>query len=403
MSRIGTLIIASVLGAPLAANEHAHDGSASTTATTGLSGALGVEVGYTSDYWSALSGGANSTDQYIDNLDFALSADLDALFGLPRTKGEFHMFYNNGATFSDGNVGDSQIISNIEAGTRSIRPYQVWIEHGGDNDRWSVRLGLYDVNSEFDVLEASGVFLGSAHGIGTDIGQSGRNGPSLFPNTSFGIRSSVSLGQSTILRVAVLDGVPNDPDDPDRTAIKLSRKEGVFSIAELDFTRESFRLLAGAWGYSEDLEDVRDIGKADARKDFSGGVYLRGETQLHESGKRRLNGFFRLGAASEKVNAFDRFFSAGLNWTGLSPGRPHDQTGLAFVWAGTGNPQRQATTNEGGDASPAESIIELTHRFVVNEWIEIQPDVQYVINPGLDRNARNIFAAGLRMIFSHRF
>lgn len=392
-----------MLGSPLAANEHAHDVLASTTATTSQSGAVGVDLSYTSDYWSTLSNDANATDQYIYNLDVVLSADLDALFGLPRTKGEVHMLYNNGATFSDGNIGDRQIISNIEAGTRSIRPYQVWIEQGGEDDRWSVRLGLYDVNSEFDVLEASGVFIGSAHGIGTDIGQSGINGPSIFPNTSFGIRSSLSLDQSTTLRVAVLDGVPNDPRDPDRTAINLSRKEGFFSIAELDFTEESFRMLAGAWGYSEDLEDVRDVGKADARKNFSGGAYLRGEARLHESGTRRLNGFFRLGVATKSVNAFDRFFSAGLNWIGLYPGRPHDQTGLAFVWAGTGNPQRQATTDEGGDASPAESVLELTHRFVVNEWIEIQPDIQYVINPGLDRNARNIFAAGLRMIFSHRF
>jgi porin len=56
-----------------------------------------------------------------------------------------------------------------------------------------VKIGLYDLNSEFDVIEAAALFLNPSHGIGPDFAQSGRNGPSIFPVTSLAIRGEYRL------------------------------------------------------------------------------------------------------------------------------------------------------------------------------------------------------------------
>ena len=79
----------------------------------------------------------------------------------------------------------------------------------------SLLLGLYDLNSEFDVIETAGLFLNSSFGIGAEYGSSGRNGPSIFPATSFGARLSGQPVQSLFIRGAVLDGVPGDPPPPE--------------------------------------------------------------------------------------------------------------------------------------------------------------------------------------------
>lgn len=52
-----------------------------------------------------------------------------------------------------------------------------------------MRIGLYDLNSEFDALDDAGLFINSAFGVGTDIGLTGVNGPSIFPVTSLAVRA----------------------------------------------------------------------------------------------------------------------------------------------------------------------------------------------------------------------
>ena len=98
--------------------------------------------------------------------------------------------YNNGSTLenSDELVGDLQVISNIDA-SHAWRVFEFWYEFG--EGPWSVRTGLYDLNSEFDVNETGGLFLNSSHGMGPDFSQTGENGPSIFPGFVTGIARRV--------------------------------------------------------------------------------------------------------------------------------------------------------------------------------------------------------------------
>ena len=127
--------------------------------------------------------------------------------------------YNNGSTFSDELVGDLQVISNIDA-SHAWRVFEFWYEFG--EGPWSVRTGLYDLNSEFDVNETGGLFLNSSHGMGPDFSQTGENGPSIFPVSSLALRAEWE-GKGFTARLAVLDGVPGHPHDPSSNEIDLSR------------------------------------------------------------------------------------------------------------------------------------------------------------------------------------
>jgi porin len=44
------------------------------------------------------------------------------------------------------------------------------------------------VDSKFNITESSDVLLHPAFGTAPELAQSGRNGPSIFPTTSFGAR-----------------------------------------------------------------------------------------------------------------------------------------------------------------------------------------------------------------------
>ncbi|MEX6634801.1 carbohydrate porin, partial [Hyphococcus lacteus] len=192
-----------------------------TTTPSDNEPALAFELDYTSDLWGNASGGSQTGVRYLNNVDATLAVDLDTLGVIPNTTVFVYGLYNNGEAFSGDLVGDAQVVSNIEAPVEAVRLYEAWIEHEFLNGLASLKAGLYDVNSEFDALETSSLFINSAHGIGTDIGQTGENGPSIFPITSLGVRGAFQVSEQWTVRAAILDATPGNPSALKRTSVSL--------------------------------------------------------------------------------------------------------------------------------------------------------------------------------------
>lgn len=339
-----------------------------------------VGVAYTADVMAVASGGRRTGVRYLDNLDVTITADMERVAGWGGTTIFLYGLYNNGTSISDL-AGDAFAVSNIETGVQAARLYEAWIEKNFDTGL-SLKAGLYDLNSEFDNLEASGLFVGSAHGIGTDISQAGLNGPSIFPLTSLALRVEQEFSPALSVRAALLDGVPGDPDDPGATAIRLSRKDGVLGIAELDVSFGDARLLLGHWRYSADFEDFEGIGDSG-----NSGTYLRGEMPLASE----ASGFFRLGVAEGRFNPFSTFASAGVTVTNLLA--EDDEMGLAVAHGWTSDDFRSAT-----GAGAGETVFELTWRKSLLPFLSIQPSIQYVIDPSADPMIDDAIVPGIRTV-----
>ncbi|WP_232475872.1 carbohydrate porin [Flavisphingomonas formosensis] len=342
---------------------------------------------YTADLWSNARGGIRRGMRYLDNLSVSAEADLDRLVGLGRTRAFASLLYNNGTHFSDALVGDAQTVSNIDTGVRALRVYEAWLE-AGDPDRFSVKAGLYDLNSEFDAIESAHLFPNSAHGIGTDIGQTGVNGPSIFPVTSLAVRVSARLSPRWSVRIALLDGVPGDPDHPAATVIALRRGEGVLAIAEVERELPRGKILVGGWGYSARFAA---LDQPDRQGRGNRGAYVRGEWRLLGTEARGLTGFVRLGTAAGRYNGFSRFLGMGIVAKGWLGG----ETGIALAHAATSPAARRA---DPGVVRRGETAIELTYQRRLTRWLTVQPDMQYIVHPGADASLRNALVFGLRLI-----
>lgn len=349
---------------------------------------------YTGKFWRNLDGGLDEGDIYVDNLDVTLALNGEKLLGVPGLTLFAYGIYNNGHDLSGRYVGDAQGVSNIAA-VQATRLYELWAElNFGSNDAWSVRAGLYDLNSEFAAIDTAGLFINSAHGIGTDIAQTGENGPSIFPIAGLGARLRWQAGERLALQAVVLDAVPGDPEQPDRTKFDLG--DGSLLVAEAHWygTRIAKANL-GYWRYSPSFDELG----GDARRDDNAGWYASVDGLLYgESGSETegLRGWLRYGVAEDRINAFESHTGAGLVYTGLLPGRSEDQLGLAVAIVNTGTPFREAVAGGGGEAGSSETNIELTYRFAVNDWLTLQPDIQYVIDPGADPSIEEALVVGLR-------
>ncbi len=363
--------------------------------------ALDFSVVYTADTWRNARGGLRKGWRYLDNLDVTLAVDGERAFGWEGATLFLYGLYNNGQSLSDELVGDVQVVSNIDAGVQAARLYEAWIEQRLMADRLSLKAGLYDLNSEFDTTESGGLFLNSSHGIGPDFSQTGENGPSIFPVTSLAFRVEYSFSENLLLRAAVLDGVPGDPERPRRTAVKLSSDEGALLVAEINYLDERTKVAAGSWRYTARFENLLATARAGEpiERRGNGGVYMLAERKLvreKSDDAQGLSGWVRFGFADERFNAIGRYAGGGLVYTGAFAGRNEDQLGLAFSRIRFGSRYRLAAALTGETVSEGETNIELTYRTAVAPWLTVQPDLQYVIDPGGVRGRRDALVAGIR-------
>jgi porin len=358
---------------------------------------------YVADALANVHGGLREGSAWIDYLELAAAFDAGRALGIADLTLFASVVRTNPPTFSDRYVGDAMVVSNIDS-ERALRVLEAWFDWGFEaRGAGSVRVGLYDLNSEFDTTESRGLFINSAYGIGQELAQTGRNGPSIYPVTALAARVAWAPHDAWLLKFAVVDGVPGDPDDHHKSRWHLSRSEGALLIGELTAAAGPVAQLSlGHWRYTEEFAGVHpvlDDGLHGFERD-NHGTYLTAEFRPRgepEPSAPRWSAFVRAGLANDRINVFDRHFAAGVVAELPWPGTHGSQLGLAASEARVGGDYRSLQNQLGGDLAGYERNMELTWRVPLGEHVVLQPDVQYVVNPGAERRIPNAWIVGLRL------
>lgn len=343
----------------------------------GLRETLNLEMVYTGEYGKS-TGGIADANNYLDNLDITMTFE-DPLGQEGATF--FVYFLYNAGDGPSGDLGDAQGASNIEAPTTS-KLYELWYEMPlGESS--TLKAGLYDLNSEFDAMETSGLFIHASHGIGADYSQSGVNGPSIFSTTSAGLRFAFNFDSGTYVQFAMLDGVPGDPNNVHGTHVKFESDDGWLVPLEAGFIEGEAgsagytKISVGSWYYTEAL--VFDVNGNPISDTNNQGIYAFAEYGFTDS----VAAFLRYGVADEKLNGIESYLGAGVVYSGLF-GSADNQLGLSIAIADTSSEVIDAVVAAGGTIEDNETVIELSYRTVVTPWLAIQPDIQWIKQPGFD-------------------
>ncbi len=356
-----------------------------------------LEIGLKADILSNRSGGIQRGTKYMDNWDFKLKADADKLWGWTNTTGYLQLISNHGGKLNGTHVGSFMGVDNIEVNTNTTKLLQAWLERSFFNEKFSVLAGLYPVDSEFYVTEATGVFLHPSAGMAAEVAQTGVNGPSIFPTSSFGFRAKWRPTPKFYLQAALLDGVPGNPNNPRGTHIRFDRGDGTLAIMETGFrpTEEISKYAVGYWRYTPRFDDLADTdGLGNRLRRVNRGAYFFAEQSVHrEKGdpSQGLALFFRYGIANGDVNTLDYSYSLGLRYKGLLPGRDEDEFGVGMTRAHASAKFRQAAP-----LASNETALEITYRAKLTPWLAIQSTLQRITNPGFDLALGNAWVAGVR-------
>lgn len=324
-----------------------------------------LDMSYSFDYIDNLSGGARQDSTYQDNFlaGFGILGDK---FDADGATVYFNVLGNNGHNPGPSViVGDAQGVSNIEAPDK-WQIHEAWYEQVfGKN--FSVKAGYYDLNSEFDVISTASLFLNSSHGIGPDIAQSV---PSLFPELQPGARLAYNWSQGYYL-LAAYSKNENTMTDNNIVMIEYGKQADVGATLS--------RYGIGLWYYTHGV--TTDLAGNTVAEKNNQGVYA-----LYEKGiTSKLHVFLRYGVAEDELNMFSSYLGLGAVYTGLFDGREKDRFGVAIARADNSSTYKAVTST----ASSNETNIELSYRAQVTQFFSLQPDIQYVMDPGADTSLSN--------------
>jgi len=340
------------------------------------------ELNYTGDFFGNFTGGIKTGYTYLGKLHAGFNFSTDEAGWWKN--GTLHTVIENthGGLPSGTYAGDLQMLSNIENGNHTYL-FECW--YSQKIGHLVLLAGLHDMNSVFANVDIAGTLINSSFGIMPDISL---NMPvSIFPKTSPGLLASYSISPEWTIATAVYNGNPGDlQHDPHNTDFHLNKRDGYFSITEIQFTgivsaRQEITVKAGSYYHSGNYPHISD---SSVMTNGNYGFYLLGSAKIYFPGtdRHRYAGLFiQSGRAPEVININSLYVGAGIVCKGLLAKRPDDMLALAAGRATMGSDYLHTAAVMADN----ESMAELTWQYIINDKLSVQPDLQYIIHPGAEQ------------------
>jgi porin len=394
----------------------------------------------TTDFLANVSGGIKTGAVGLGAVQPQLDLDLQKLAGWQGGLVHVHGLATYGPLFSANYLGNILAVSNIEAGPMA-RLYAFWYEQSGFNDLWSVRVGLMLADSQFLQSKTAANFINNGISWPDFLAANlPASGPA-YPLPAPGIRVRVKPRDDMQFQAAIFSGDPSggngsNQSTPLPTGTVFGFSGGAFFIAEASYLPNQSKdarglpgaYRVGAWYHtSARFADQRfDNNGLSLASPLStgipldhagdGGVYGVIDQMLYRvpgTDDQGLSGFFRAGGVPNDRNLINFYADGGLLYKGLVPRRPDDKIGIATAVARVGDNARGLDADialfSGNPFYPvrgSEAVIELMYQAQLKPWWMLQPDLQYVINPGggvlnSDGSLRkNALVVGVRSFFN---
>ncbi len=359
---------------------------------------------YTGEGFGNLAGGIRRGAAYEGLLKLTLQLDLEKIVHWGGATVYASALYPHGNGLSAQFTGDFNILSNIDA-FDSFRLFELWFQQDFFGDRASIRIGQMSADIEFYQSQWSNIFINSCFGTFPTI-SFGTQLP-IYPVGGLGARVDFHPFSNTVVRAAVFDSNPGLASTTDLHGVRfhLNPSAGVIVLAEAVY-QVTPSLQNG--GKEEDYTlgayyDSRPFSGpfVEPNHHSNGGFYAIADRQLYrkepylnaQSKKTGLGAFSSFSLAPSDRNQVSFYADCGINYQGLFPGRDNDVFGLALSYTKI---SEDDLVNGVPVHSGHETVLEATYRFQVTDHLYIQPDFQYIFDPGAVSNRPNAVVAGIR-------
>ena len=310
-------------------------------------------------------------------LDATLTLNTQKVFGWKGGSAFVDFMAHGGQNPANDLVGALQAISAIDQNP-DTRLDQIWYRQEFLDDKLWFKIGRIDATYDLDHIRDAQPFLNGSFGFSPSI--------FVFPSYPFSAWGGEFSWQPIHLltfRGGLFDGNTSNtlPAIPSNNPYAVENPYGLFALSEeslnwnLGEPRLHGTLTFGQWYHSGSFQTYSGGTRRNACG-FYGYIDQTLWKVRHSDGQdaSRIGAFLQYGWANDRLTEIDQNLSGGLRWRGLIPTRPDDNTGIGSTWI---HISPYAHTPKSYELS-----IEGFYSAQLTPWLNIQPDLQYVVNPG---------------------
>jgi porin len=383
---------------------------------------ISIAIQETSEVLGNVTGGAQRGAAYDGLTQMALQLDTQRAFGWHGGTFNASALQIHGNNLSASNLLSLQTASGIEA-DRATRLWELWYQQKFlDEDRVDVRIGQQSLDQEFMVTQNGSYFVNTMFGWPMVPSADLPGGGPAYPLSALGVRLRARPTDSLTFLLGVFNGSPSptnsgDPQMANPSGTSFPLNGGVLVIAEAQYTYPSLGTMLyanqaeplartyklGFWYDSESFADQQfdNTGLSLANPASNGlplnhhgnfGIYAVADQLVWvdpQESDRTINLFARvLGAPQVDRNLITFSLNAGLTFHEPFLHRDDDTFGIGMGYTKVGGAAAaldKATAFYTGMFFPTrggETYVEMTYQYQVTPWWQLQPDLQYVFNPG---------------------
>lgn len=369
-----------------------------------------------------VTGGIHTGAEYDGLTTMSVSVDTDKAFHWPGGTLFGSALQIHGRNFSADYLDNLQTVSGIEA-DRSTRLWELWYQQAFWHGKADIKIGQQSIDQEFIVSQYAGLYCNTMMGWPMVPSADLYAGGPAYPLSSLGLRVRAHVNSAlTVLGDVFNDNPPGGPfnddsqlRDGEATGTRFNLNTGALLTAELQYAANrspaedcdsmfcglpgTYKL--GAWYDTASFPDQRfdtlglslanPLSNGIARNDqgnFSVYAIVDQMVWRERGGPRSVGVFVRGMAAPANRKLIDFGLNAGINVKAPFPGREHDTFGIGYDFAHVSGATSDLDRDIGFFTVTAypvrstEHVIEITYQYQVTPWWVLQPDFQYVINPG---------------------
>jgi porin len=376
----------------------------------------------TSEVLGNVTGGTRRGFEYDGLTQMVLQLDTQRAFGWHGGTFNASALQIHGRNLSADNLGTLQTASGIEA-DRATRLWELWYQQKFlEEDRLDVRVGQQSLDQEFMVSQNALLFVNTMFGWPMLPSADLPGGGPAYPLSALGVRVRARPTDSLTFLAGVFNGSPvsNNTGDPQRqnpSGTSFPLNGGALAIAEVQYAYPSLGTMRyadqpeplarvyrlGIWYDTERFADqaVDNTGLSLANPGSMGipkthrgdyAIYAVADQMIWQDqteANRTLNVFVRaMGTPLADRNLIDFSVNAGITFREPFVHRDNDTFGIGIGYthvsgrAAALDRETNLFTASSIPVRSGEAFIEATYQYQVTPWWQLQPDFQYVFNPG---------------------
>lgn len=366
---------------------------------------LTLSMKFVTDSLGNVSGGARQGFTYTGSLGFDMDADLEKLVGIPGADFYVSAVWRSGVSLSNRYIGNVFQTQQVYGG-QNLRLYAFYWRQQLFEDQLEVKLGRIAQGDDFLSRPIYWSYVQNAFD-GNPVSIFLNAPMYAYPNSTWGAFAKFTPKEEPFYAQGGVYGGAKIPNQTRNSAHGLDWSfdyENWFLITQAGWT-PTLKIgaqseLPGNYsmgGYyvtghhNRFLQPPPIAGVPQPAATTHGlwGIYWMVDQMVYSNGvnsqgeKTGITPWFVVSLApDERVNKMPFSFYGGVRFDAIIPSRKDDFLGIGYVYGKFSDDFNQSQVARGVPGQNFESVIELTYKIQVNQWLTFQPDAQYIINPG---------------------